>query len=170
MLSQCDAQITTVTGSSSHQLKRMPSSLKDVNQDSSTIQLFIPAPDETSREDSFNWHITTRNLFAFLLGKPLVGEHMGQAFVHLQERLMLYRPGHLSNHQDFLDYAENQGYRDLVECTDYALASLYYAEHFKLRDVWIDAFAHCVGMNDSLVLSPEYNVSQVLPGPHFLPD
>jgi hypothetical protein len=46
----------------------------------------------------------------------------------------------------------------LVECTDYALASLFYAEHYKLRDVWVDAFAHCVGMNESLVLSPEFSV------------
>jgi hypothetical protein len=29
---------------------------------------------------------------------------------------------------------------------------------FKLRPAWIDAFAHCVGMNESLSLSPEYAV------------
>ena len=96
--------------------------------------------------------------YNFLLGKPLVGDHMGQAFVDLQERLQHFRPSHANNHQDFLDYAENQGYRDLVECTDYALASLFYAEHYKLRDTWVDAFAHCVGMSESLVLSPEYVV------------
>ncbi|KAK3216937.1 hypothetical protein GRF29_1g1462448 [Pseudopithomyces chartarum] len=33
---------------------------------------------------------------------------------------------------------------------------LYYAEHYKLRSVWMDAFAHCVGMNERLVLSPEF--------------
>ena len=160
MLSQCDAQMTSTTGSSPQQLKRMPSSLSNSNRGSSTVQIFIPAPEAASRENSFKWHITTRNFFAFLLGKPLVGEHMGQAFVDLQERLRLFRPD-ASNHQDFLDYAENQGYRDLLECTDYALANLYYAEHYKLRDVWIDAFAHCVGMNDSLPLSPEYAVSDL---------
>lgn len=158
MLSQCDAQMTSTTGSNTQPLKRMPSSLSNSNRGSSTIQIFIPAPEAASREDSFKWHITTRNFFAFLLGKPLVGEHMGQAFIDLQERLCLFRPD-ASNHQDFLDYAENQGYRDLLECTDYALANLYYAERYKLREVWIDAFAHCVGMNDSLTLSPEYAVS-----------
>ena len=137
----------------------MPSSLSTPKQDPSTLQLFIPAPDETSREDPFRWHVTTRNFFAFLLGKPLVGEHMGQAFVDLQERLQIFRPESSNNHQEFLDYAENQGYRDLVECTDYALANLFYAEHYKMKDVWMDAFAHCVGMNDSLALSPEYCVS-----------
>ncbi|KAF1841871.1 uncharacterized protein K460DRAFT_409313 [Cucurbitaria berberidis CBS 394.84] len=155
IFNQCDAQMTSTAGLSPQPLKRMPSSLSNSNRGSSTVQLFIPAPEATSREDSFNWHITTRNFFAFLLGKPLVGEHMGQAFVDLQERLRLFRPDS-NNHQDFLEYAENQGYRDLLECTDYALASVYYAEHYKLREVWIDAFAHCVGMSESLALSPEY--------------
>ena len=136
----------------------MPSSLTNANRQSSTVELFIPAPDEVSRQDSLKWHITTRNFFAFLLGKPLVGDHMGPTFVDLQERLHLYRPDHPSNTQDFLAYADEQGYRDLVECTDYALASLFYAEQYKLRDVWVDAFAHCVGMNESLVLSPEFSV------------
>lgn len=84
---------------------------------------------------------------------------MGQTFVNLLERMQLYRDESVDSHHDFLEYAENQGYRDLVECTDYALASLYYAEHYRLRPVWVDAFAHCVGMNDSLALSPEYKVS-----------
>jgi hypothetical protein len=158
MLNQCDAQIESASGTTSQDLRRMPSSLINPNQQPNTVQLFIPAPEDISREDSFKWHITTRNFLAFLLGKPLVGEHMGQAFVDLQERLHLFRPSHANNHQDFLEYADNQGYRDLVECTDYALASLFYAEHYKLRDVWVDAFAHCVGMNDSLILSPEFTV------------
>jgi len=135
----------------------MPSSLNNTNRESNVVELFIPASEDSS-QDSFRQHITTRNFFAFLLGKPLVGDHMGQAFVDLQERLQHFRPSHANNHQDFLDYAENQGYRDLVECTDYALASLFYAEHYKLRYTWVDAFAHCVGMSESLVLSPEYVV------------
>ncbi|KAF2796092.1 hypothetical protein K505DRAFT_238574 [Melanomma pulvis-pyrius CBS 109.77] len=120
------------------------------------IELYIPAPEDSSRETSFNWHLTTRNFFAFVFGKPLVGRHMGQAMVELQERMHLFRSGRINNHQDFLEYAEDQGYRDFVECTDYALALLYYAEHYKLRGAWIDAFAHCVGMNDTLNLSPEF--------------
>jgi hypothetical protein len=157
MLNLCDAQIAPAPGSASQRLRRMPSSLNNTNRESNVVELFIPASEDSS-QDSFRQHITTRNFFAFLLGKPLVGDHMGQAFVDLQERLQHFRPSHANNHQDFLDYAENQGYRDLVECTDYALASLFYAEHYKLRDTWVDAFAHCVGMSESLVLSPEYVV------------
>ncbi|PWO22103.1 hypothetical protein A1F97_07851, partial [Pyrenophora tritici-repentis] len=156
MLSQCDAQLASTSTTASEPLRRMPSSLTNSSRQASSVELFIPTPNEVTRQNAFRWHITTRNFFAFLLGKPLVGEHMGQAFVDLQERLCLFRPSDVNNREDFLDYIENQGYRDLVECTDYALASLFYAEHYKLRDVWVDAFAHCVGMNDSLILSPEF--------------
>lgn len=158
MLNQCDAHMISSMESAPQRIQRMPSTLKNRNHGSSTVELYIPAPDAASREEAFKWHITTRNFFAFLLGKPLVGEHMGQSLVDLQERMCLFRPD-ANNQQDCLDYAENQGYRDVVECTDYALAMLYYAEHYKMRNVWIDAFAHCVGMNESIVLSPEYGVS-----------
>lgn len=83
--------------------------------------------------------------------------------IDLQERMRLFRTGCVDNHQDFLEYAEAQGYRDFVDSPDYALAMLYYAEHYKLRDAWIDAFAHCVGMNAKLVVSPEFPVSVSFP-------
>ncbi|KAJ4358500.1 uncharacterized protein N0V89_003084 [Didymosphaeria variabile] len=121
------------------------------------VELYIPAPEDTTREASFRWHIATRNFFAFVLGKPLVGDHLGQAMIDLQERMRLFRPGRVDNHQDFLNYVDAQGYRNFVDFPDYALAMLYYAEHYKLRDAWIDAFAHCVGMNEKLVLSPEFS-------------
>lgn len=167
IISQCDAYITSTTDQIARPLNKIPTSLNTTGEGISTIQLYIPAPDGTSREDAFRWHVTTRNFFALLLRKPLVGEHMGQACVDLQERLFLYRSDQPDNHREFLDFVEGQGYRDLVECTDYALAMLYYAERYKHRAVWIDAFAHCVGMNESLALSPEYAVSNhcSLPAP-----
>jgi hypothetical protein len=158
LLSVCYAETVSSTGATS-ELVSVSSTPSFLTREAGTINLYVPAPDEAGREDSFRWHITTRNFFAFVLGKPLVGYHMGQTFVDLQQRLHLFRPNLSTNHQDFLQYAEDQGYRDFVECTDYALASLFYAEHYKLREVWIDAFAHCVGMSDSVGLSPEYGVS-----------
>lgn len=156
MLDICYAQtmIKTFEGLQEARLQ----TLDNLNRDSPLVQLYIPAPENASREESFDWHLATRNFFAFVLGKPLVGHHMGQTYVDLFERMEIFRSGPVDNHHDFLEYAEAQGYRDLVECTDYALASLYYAERYKLKDVWIDAFTHCVGMNDSLAHSPEYVV------------
>ncbi|KAF3039090.1 hypothetical protein E8E11_000263 [Didymella keratinophila] len=128
------------------------------SRETGIVNLYIPAPDRLSRQDVLKWHVTTRNFFAFLLGKPLVGYSMGQSFVDLQERIRLFRSGSIDNQDDFLQYTEDQGYRDFAECTDYALASLFYAETYKIRPAWIDAFAHCVGMNESLSLSPEYAI------------
>ncbi|KAH7406090.1 hypothetical protein DE146DRAFT_433449 [Phaeosphaeria sp. MPI-PUGE-AT-0046c] len=145
----------TVNGTiASVELSRLQS-FSDLPRTTTALDLFIPAPASVTREEAFEFHITTRNFFAFVLGQPLVGRHMGQTFVALLERMNLFRL-QTNNHEDFLAYAENQGYRDLVECTDYALASLYYAERYKLRDEWIDAFTHCVGMGESVALSPEY--------------
>ncbi|KAF1913879.1 hypothetical protein BDU57DRAFT_541253 [Ampelomyces quisqualis] len=155
MLDKCLAQIIPDNSLDSREALQVRS-FSNLLGGSATVELFIPAPGHISREEAFDWHVTTRNFFAYILGQPLVGRHMGQAFVDLVERLEVFRSRQVNNHQDFLVYAETQGYRDLVECTDYALANMYYAERFKLKDVWIDAFAHCVGMGDSISLSPEY--------------
>ncbi|KAF2815012.1 uncharacterized protein BDZ99DRAFT_435071 [Mytilinidion resinicola] len=120
-------------------------------------ELYIPAPDESSREASFQWHLTTRNFFAFVLGKPLVGTYLGKTLVDLQERMHLFRSGQINNHEDFMAYIDDMGYRNFVDTPDYALSMLYYAEHYQLRDLWVDAFVHCVGMNDRLCLSPEFD-------------
>jgi len=159
MLSLCFAQMKTTPGTTSSHLRQLSNGSNVSAFGSAKVELYIPAPDDASREAAFRWHITTRNFFAYTFGKPLVGDHLGSAFVDLQKRMQLFRSGQIDNSEDFFKYAEVQGYRDLVDSPDYALAMLYYTEHYKLRDLWIDAFAHCVGMNESLALSPEFAVS-----------
>ncbi|EON63300.1 hypothetical protein W97_02527 [Coniosporium apollinis CBS 100218] len=127
----------------------------EVARTAGKYELYIPAPEDAKKEDAFLWHITTRNYFAFLAGKPLVGSHLGRSLVDLQERLHLFRNGDADNHKDLMAYMEDMGYLNFVHCPDHALAVLFYAEHYQLRDLWIDAFAHCVGMNDLLCLSTE---------------
>jgi hypothetical protein len=125
-------------------------------------ELYIPAPDDALREEAYSWHITTRNFFAYIANKPLVGAKLGKTFIDLLERMQLFCPNKTSNSQDLLNYAQQQGYSKFVNRPDYALAFLNFAEKFKLRDLWIDAFAHCVGMNDQLDLSSEFgDVSKV---------
>jgi hypothetical protein len=129
-------------------------------------EIHIPPPDDNPRDATLQWHIATRNFFAFLFKKPLIGSHLGAAFVDLQDRIQLFRGAQSDSFADFLEYADDQGYRDYPDCPNHALAMLYYAEHYRLRDVWVDAWVHCVGMNDSLVLSTEFqaisNVSKAL--------
>ncbi|KAI9724823.1 MAG: hypothetical protein M1812_000099 [Candelaria pacifica] len=123
-------------------------------------QLYIPSPPECSREDSFAYHVTTRNFFAWMFGQPLVGDHLGRACVALLERMNLFRGNGSEerNTEDMMTYLDEQGYTDFRECPDHALGMLYFAEHFEIQRLWTDAFVHCVGMNNCLVKSSEFEV------------
>ncbi len=88
----------------------------------------------------------------------MVGSHLGKALIALLERINVYRPDSHRNEDDVLAYMEDQGYTDFRECTDHALAVLQFAEHFRIDELWGDAFAHCTGMSICLPASGEYEV------------
>ena len=90
--------------------------------------------------------------------KPMVGARLGNALIALLHRMDDFRPDKEENEDDLLAYLDSQGYTDFRECPDHALSVLQYAEVFQYRDLWIDAFAHCVGMYDTLSLSAEFEV------------
>lgn len=127
----------------------------------SVQELYIPAPHGATLEDIFDHHITTRNFFAWLYNRPLAGRTLGSALSALKARVDVYRPDNSSqNKLEVLSYAENQRYLDFRECVEHALASLYLAEKIQVEDLWVDAFAHCVGMSHrGLRSSREYPVS-----------
>jgi len=122
-------------------------------------KLYIAALPNSSRQQAYSWHVTTRNFFAWLCGKPLVGEHLGQSLVEVLDRMKSFRATAVENVGDLLNYADQVGYSRIENRPDYALSMLYFSERHKLRDTWTDAFAHCVGMNGSLETSSEYQVS-----------
>lgn len=70
-----------------------------------------------------------------------------------------FRDMGVDNKGDLLSYLDEEGYLDTRHQPNHALAILHVAENFKLRDLYIDAFAHCVGMSEQLYKSPEYSVS-----------
>lgn len=113
-------------------------------------ELYIPAPPAAEREQAFLYHTATRNLFAWVFGKPLVGNHLGGALVGLLNSMNEFRSQGEDNVQDIMDYMDEEGYADMRNQPDHALAILFFAEHFQFRDLWIDAFAHCSGMNERL--------------------
>ena len=125
--------------------------------------MFIPAPSEFSKDEALQYHITTRNFFAWMYNRPLVGDRLGKAMIRLQERMEQYRPDQQENRDNVFAYLEDQGYLDFRHCPDHALALLQYAEHYQSRDLWIDAFAHCTGMNDELDASCEFEVGLLEP-------
>lgn len=123
------------------------------------VDLYIPAPPTASRSQALQYHIATRNFFAWIFRRAMVGNHLGNALVTLHDSMHEFRDAGVDNKQDLLSYLDEEGYLDTRHQPNHALAILHVAENFELRDLYIDAFAHCVGMSEQLYKSPEYSVS-----------
>jgi hypothetical protein len=126
-------------------------------------ELYIPAPAQFERSQAFLYHTATRNFFAWIFGKSLVGNHLGGALVALLNSMNEFRDMGEDNIQSIMTYMAEEGYGDMRDQPDHALGILFFAEHFKFRDLWIDAFAHCTGMNEQLGASPGYEVCSLKP-------
>lgn len=111
-----------------------------------------------NQEQAFAYNISTRNFFAWVFGKPVVGKHLGLALVALLHSMHEFLSGAKDNVGDFMTYMEDQGYLDIANKPNHALAVLYVAESFQFNDLYIRAFAHCVGMSDQLYACSEYEV------------
>ncbi|KAK6440724.1 hypothetical protein LTR95_003057 [Oleoguttula sp. CCFEE 5521] len=121
------------------------------------FELYLPAPADLTRDQTYAYHVTTRNYFAYLTGKQaLVGEKLGTALADLWDRVKAWEQGNDSTTK-LLEFCESQGYMHLAENTQYATAVLNLAERARLRDLWVHAFVHCVGMHDRLDWSPEFD-------------
>ena len=141
-------------------LQSSPVSSEDDNSDSGysgsaagshleCAELYIPAPACATRQESHLYHLGTRNYFAYLFDQPLVGETLGLALVELWNRIHLWQPSDIAE-SDFRVYCKEQGYMSYVENPEYAIATLYFAEQTRNKDMWSEAFVHCVGMHDRL--------------------
>ncbi|KAI4276536.1 MAG: hypothetical protein LQ337_002418 [Flavoplaca oasis] len=119
-------------------------------------ELFIPAPSGLSREASFRFHVTTRNFFAWMFEKPLVGDRLGDSLLSLLDRMNDFREDEDENLEDVLAYLDSQEYTDFRSCPDHAIAVLQFAERHELLDLWRDSFCHGAGMGDELQSSVEY--------------
>lgn len=109
--------------------------------------MYVSAPVELTRQEAFSYHVGTRNYFAFLLNKPIVGESFGLALTHLWTRIQTWQLKS-SPVDAFREYCQEQGYLNFAGNLEYAAAALYWSEQARMKDVWIDAFVHCVGMHD----------------------
>src|SRR5688572_13845637 len=89
MLKQCSVQMASFETTN----QPLSGQTSDVSScpvhGSPTWEVYIPAPEHSSREAAFQWHLTTRNFFAFLFNKPLVGSRLGTSLINLQERIQL---------------------------------------------------------------------------------
>ncbi|KAL9031385.1 MAG: hypothetical protein Q9196_000569 [Gyalolechia fulgens] len=119
-------------------------------------ELFIPAPSGLTNGDAFRYHLTTRNFFAWMFEKPLVGHRLGESLLSLLDRMNRFRADEDENLDDILAYLDSQEYTDFRSCPDHALAVLQFAERHELLELWRDSFCHCAGMSKDLEFSAEY--------------
>ncbi|KAI9740685.1 MAG: hypothetical protein M1818_004649 [Claussenomyces sp. TS43310] len=118
-------------------------------------ELYLPAPPTIAREQAMLYHISTRNFFAWMLRRSLVGSELGPTLVELLHRMNTFRSTG-DNVSALVDYMDEEGYANMANRRDHALAILHLAEQFRFRDLYIDAYAHCVGMGQKLYDSPEF--------------
>ncbi len=146
---------------SSDDRKSAHASYIDSRAGMSCYELYIPAPSYYNRAEAFQYHLNTRNFFAWMFNKAAVGLSLAHATVSLWESMKRFRSVEEDNIRSLLEYVNAQSYLDFRECPDHAVAALHLAEQAKIRHLYIDAFAHCVGMNDRLVSSPSFEVSDI---------
>ncbi|KAH8203357.1 hypothetical protein TruAng_002452 [Truncatella angustata] len=122
------------------------------------IELYIPAPPGSDKQQAYKYHIKTRNFFAFVFRRSLVGEYLGEALENLRQSVQEFRAADADNMADLMGYMDEEGYLDMKNQPTHALAVIRFAEAFQIHDLYVEAFAHCCGMSNRLFLSPEYQL------------
>lgn len=93
----------------------------------------------------------------------MVGENLGAALITLVHSMHQFRLRDVDNVQDLMGYLDEEGYLNLRSNPAHAIAILHLSEVFRLRSLYINAFAHCCGMSDQLPTVPEYQVRRYVP-------
>ncbi|KAF9781456.1 hypothetical protein IL306_013452 [Fusarium sp. DS 682] len=114
------------------------------------IELYIPPPPTTDKTQAFNYHLATRNFFAWVFRRSMVGYSLGGALIGLLHSMHEFRSGVDDNVSDMMAYFDEEGYLDMANQPNHALAILQLAECFQMKELYIRAFAHCVGMSEYL--------------------
>lgn len=123
------------------------------------VDLYIPAPSAASRSQASQYHLATRNFFAWIFRRSVVGDQLGTALIGLLNSMDEFRELDADNVPDLLEYIDEEGYLDMRNQPNHALAILHVAEVLQIKNLYIDAFAHCVGMSERLYKHSEYSVS-----------
>ena len=121
-------------------------------------EIHFPAPDGASRIEILRHHITTRNFFALLLNKPLVGLTFYQALIDLHERLTVIMPRESNCMDTIMGFLTRNRLHNV--CNDPAAAAglLAYSEDDEVQwpEGWREGFVHCCGMYTKLRELPEF--------------
>ncbi len=126
------------------------------------VDLYIPSPPGSDKSQALQYHLATRNFFAWVFRRSMVGEHLGNALAALMNSMHEFRSPDVDNIEELVSYLDEEGYLDMRGQPNHSLGILQLAEVFQLRDLYIDAFAHCTGMSDRLYVSSEYQVRVIV--------
>ncbi|KAF5007119.1 hypothetical protein FDECE_6550 [Fusarium decemcellulare] len=99
------------------------------------IDLYIPPPPTTDRTQAFHYHLATRNFFAWVFRRSMVGSSLGGAFIGLLHSMHEFRSGVDDNVADMMDYFDEEGYLDMANQPSHALAVLQLAEFFEMKEL-----------------------------------
>ncbi|EGU78576.1 hypothetical protein FOXB_10896 [Fusarium oxysporum f. sp. conglutinans Fo5176] len=86
----------------------------------------------------------------------MVGYSLGGALIGLLHSMHEFRSGVDDNVSDMMEYFNEEGYLDMANQPNHALAILQLAECFQMKELYIRAFAHCVGMSENLFENPGF--------------
>ncbi|KAG6036698.1 hypothetical protein E4U40_000358 [Claviceps sp. LM458 group G5] len=152
------ASHTAATGDSTSGHRRSPGDFRKLyhSDPKQRVELFIPTPQGATAQQRQRHQLSTRNFFAWVLGRSLVGETLGEALVGLLESMYEYRSGgSVDNVADLVRYLQVEGYLSLARQPDHALAVLRLAETFRLKTLYLEALSHCVAMGDLMSGRPD---------------
>lgn len=120
--------------------------------------IHFPGPDGAAGQGLLRYHLTTRNFFAFLLNRPLVGLTFYQALIDLHQRLQLYLPGDPNCALVMIRCLMENNLHNV--CGDPAAAAglLAWSEEEEIcwQEGWREGFVHCSGMYEQLRPLPEF--------------
>ena len=122
-------------------------------------EIHFPAPDGASRTEILRHHITTRNFFALLLIKPLVGLTYYQALIDLHERLLMLMPKESNCTDVMIEFLMRSRLHNVSNDPAAAAGLLAYSEDDEVqwREGWREGFVHCSGMYTKLRELPEFH-------------
>ena len=126
-------------------------------------ELFFPAPLDVTTMENLRHHLTTRNVFALIFRKALVGFNIFQMLLDLHERLQLYMLPDSDNASVIINHIVSHHLDDVRAEPTSAAGLLAWCETSSVRwyEGWREAFVHCSGMYDQLKSTSEFfDVSQ----------
>jgi hypothetical protein len=125
---------------------------RTLNDCLTSYELVFDPPAHLDRIQTIKHQIVTRNVFAVIYGKSLVGLDLRQALIDVHQRLKEYLSKTTDVTQVMVNYVCRKGFDDVRHNHRNATAMLAWAGSDGVRWVegWREFFTHCAGMYDDI--------------------